>query len=82
MEGDSHRRFGWKLKDLKAETKRWAKVLKACEVFALVTLEASIKDHMHSFMENTLTLEIESKLIEIESDRNKNPKILGGIVAH
>jgi len=59
------------LKDLKAETKRWVKVLKAREVSVLETLEANIKYHMQIFSENMIPPEIETNLIELESDRNK-----------
>jgi hypothetical protein len=51
-EGDSQRRFGWKLKDLKAETKRWAKDFKGPRGFCSGDLEANIKYHMQRFSEN------------------------------
>jgi hypothetical protein len=71
QEGDCQRRFGWKLKDLKAITKRWARDLKDQDANALETLEGNIKYYLQRLSEGTSPSEVESNLIRLESERNK-----------
>jgi hypothetical protein len=74
QEGDCQGRFVWKLKDLKAITKRWAREKKARDTTALENLEGNIKYFLQKLSEGNSLAGGGVKIIRLESERNKHLK--------